>query len=377
MVVRIGAGADMAVPMRLMPLKFDPEGAFDTRNDPIGVLCNAIAFQRALEEDIRMAYVAITRAARSVVLGLPERGREGAQDLLLQAWATPKNRDGQQVLPTLAGVAHAPIAPLPEVPLPPSGTVHPRAGATLPLAWRPPNAWVRQAPSHVHEAMTSMGKSASALGHAAAATCVLANGYQAPLYDPLPAPAGRPDEEESVLGTRVHAWFARWGFLGPADLDAICRALDEDWGAADSVLAAWLYELTTWVLAHPESVLWRLVTRPGVQLHFELPLVGVARFGATDSEPLLLSGRTDLLVRDPAAPPERRWTVVDFKAGHHSPRKAPAALSDGDLAKHLFEGANLRTYAPQLEAYREALNNALPASGLFEEHEQVGQVALC
>jgi hypothetical protein len=224
--------------------------------------------------------------------------------------------------------------------------------------------------------MTPMGQSASEIGHTAAAKCITANDYQAPLYGPLPAPEGRPDQEESELGTKAHAWFARWGFAGPADLDTISRALEEDWGSHDPVLAGWLHQLTALVAAHPETALWRLVTKPGVQLHFELPLLGVARFNAADSDPLLLSGRTDLLVRDPAAPPERRWTVVDFKAGHHSPRKASTGIPEDELARHLFEGANLRTYAPQLEAYREALNGALLAAGLFEEHEQVGQVAL-
>ena len=177
----------------------------------------------------------------------------------------------------------------------------------------------------------------------------------------------------------MHAWFACWGFCGVPNLEAAAKMLRQDLGADDPALAAWLVEVAAAVAEHPDTHLWRLVTKPGVQLHFELPLLGVARLGATKGDPLLLAGRTDLLVRDPSAPPARRWTVVDFKAGAKSPELAPADPACTDLAKHLFEKAGLRSYAPQLEAYRESLNGALATSGLFgagEQVERIGEVAL-
>jgi len=365
--------------LRLEPLRFDPRGAFAESADPIARLCSAIAARRKLEEEVRFAYVAITRAVCSVVLGLPEKGAAGVQELLRLAWTVQSGEDGQVGLPDIPGVSHRPVEPLPEIVLPPSGVVLPRTEAVLSDLAEERSAWLRQAPSSVEGAMSDLGLSASALGHTVAASVVKNGGYQPPLFDPIGPPEGHPEEQESHWGTLVHAWFAYWGFSGESSLEAASTMLRQDLGVDNPALAAWLVEVATSVAAHPDARLWRLVTKPGVQLHFELPLLGVARLGATRGDPLLLAGRTDLLVRDPSAAPERRWTVIDFKAGASSPRYAPGDPACGDLAKHLYEGAHLRAYGPQLEAYRESLNGALAASGLFgagAQAERIGDVAL-
>ncbi len=374
-----GVGGGPGPPPPPQPLRFDPLGAFAAGTDPIGRLCSAIAARRRLEEDVRLAYVAITRAARSVVLGLPERGSDGAQELLRLAWAAPEGGEGQERLPSIPGVLHRPVRPLPDVKRPPTGVVTPRADATLPVVDPAPAAWIRQSPSHLSQVMPGLGLSASAVGRAAAAAVLTEGGYQPPLYGPLEPPVGTAEQDESHWGTLVHAWFASWGFDGTPSLEAAGSMLCQDMRIEDPALAAWLVQVAEAVANHPDTHLWRLVTKPGVQLHFELPLLGVARLGATAGDPLLLAGRTDLLIRDPSAPPDSRWTVVDFKAGSKTPSYASGDPACPDLADHLFHTASLRSYAPQLEAYREALDSALAAAGCFgvdDERERVGSVAL-
>jgi ATP-dependent exoDNAse (exonuclease V) beta subunit len=371
--------------LRLEPLRLDPDGAFLQRTDPVGKLVSAIRKQRRLEEDVRLAYVAITRAAESAVFGLPEKGSHGVQERLRLAWAQPMpppedQPDAKPTLPDIPGVCYLPVEPLFDLPLPSPKLVSITPDAALSPAWAQGTAWVRQAPSSVETALSSVGLSASEIGRRAASLAVAGGGYHPPGYKQIESPGDGPASDEKDWGTLVHAWFARWGFRGQPDLEGARASLLEDHGVELPHLAAWLLEVAQAVEAHKSSPLWQLVTKPGVQLHFELPLVGVASLGAPHGDPFLLSGRTDLLVRDPSAPPAQRWTVIDFKAGKHAPSlEDPGQADPQALAKHLFAEATLRRYAPQLEAYREALDRAFAASGLFgqgDQAERVGHVAL-
>jgi len=139
-------------------------------------------------------------------------------------------------------------------------------------------------------------------------------------------------------GQIAHGWFAAWQFDGAPDRAHITRWLRSEWGDAPEGVSTWLFDLSR-SMEDRGGPLWSLVTDPSATLHFEYPLVGVGR---GQDQALLLSGRIDLLVER-----KRSLTVVDFKVGSRS----PTGWND------LVEQASLKTYGPQLDAYRDTLAN--------------------
>lgn len=313
---------------RLTGLEFDPEGGLLPFQDPLRRLSHTIRKARFAEEGARLAYVAVTRARRSVTLGVPSKVKPNdtfladAQKLIARAWRNLEH-------PSIA-LVEAPE--LPETGVLPTHQVQP-LGDQLPSV--PP------VPPFLHEiapsaAAARYSKSAREAIAAHVRTRVLLQGGFVPGGADLPPPkAGRPDFTPADWGTLAHGWFAAWGFRGAPDDAAVQAYLVSEWGADDPEIRAWLQAVSARMQGERGS-LWELVTDPDSRLFFEYPLLGVG--GADDD--LLLGGRIDLLVAR-----KKGLYVVDFKAGD----KSPTSLAD------LEERASLKTYGPQLDSYRIAL----------------------
>ncbi|MBX2796134.1 MAG: UvrD-helicase domain-containing protein [Myxococcales bacterium] len=325
---------------RLEGVRFDPYGGITPFLDPLGRLARRLHEHRRGEESARLAYVAITRARRSVTMGLPKKTKKterDVSDIVRDAWLAPDFRsDG------VAQVAHQLPAPQP-----------------LPTAWvdaDPQVAHPWRAPAlprpREERAPSSMGAHLDPdqrlqLAQSIVARVRLVNGLyigrssiDPPGTDPVTG-LGLPHHplghlEPSDWGEIAHGWMAEWQFRDTLDPDEVDRYLQQNWDRA-------VPEVRDWILGMCRSLqsqggpLWDLVRDPDVRLHFELPFVGL---GTARDEEVLLSGRADLVVERPGG----ALSIVDFKAGI----KVPTGWAD------LVDAASLRTYAPQLDAYAEA-----------------------
>ncbi|MCB9678760.1 MAG: UvrD-helicase domain-containing protein [Alphaproteobacteria bacterium] len=308
--------------VRLLGLRFDPEGGLVPYHDPLKRLGIAIRETRYAEEGARLAYVAVTRARRSVTMGLPKKGRMSrVQQLVAETWAKVRH----------PAILHVAPPGLPETErlhryevvatgVPPFEL----PDLDPPLIEQAPSAAAARYSREQRQKLAELIRSKVTLG-----------GFQRGGGDIPPPGADHPDLSPADWGTLAHGWFAAWRFDGPAPQARIAAWLGEEWGAPDPAIASWLAAVST-RLREQKGQLWDIVTDPSSKLWFEYPLVG--RGGADDN--LLLSGRIDLLVQRP-----KGVVVVDFKAGTKSPR----GLDD------LIEGASLRTYGPQLASYADAL----------------------
>ena len=352
--------------LRLEPVRIDPDGAFKDKADPTRRVLAAVQSQREEAECLRFAYVGVTRAKASVIMGLPNPAGAGVQRVLVAAWAV-RSPEGDGTVTPIPGIEILYATAPARFEDPARGWVEPRPDAQL---TRPTDAqrrrgWLRQAPSRVQTAVADPGTLARDIATRILATGALSEGGGTSLPTP---PAQRWENVTAdAWGTLVHSWFARWRFQGPPSRADLAAWLAEEWHDSHPDLVDWLAALSDRVRQDAESPLWQLVTHPEAQLHFELPIVGIMGFDE-DQDSLLLSGRADLLVRSPGRPPAERWTVIDFKAGSKHPTK-----SDG--VDELVTNASLKTYGPQLEAYRRMLNRAFDASEAWKG-ERVGDVAL-
>lgn len=330
--------------VRLEGLRFDPRGGLLKFKDPLGRLAGRIHEVRSTEEAARLAYVAITRARRSVTFGLPTavRAKSGEEpslsDVLARVWL-------DRSVP-LDGVVIVPTPPTPAPRAPPTGHARPLPGAVFRVPTANPRMWEEHAPS-------SLGAHLDARARAQHAAAVvdrirLANGLHiggAPVVPPGTDPitgVGRPGHRFASLepydwGNIAHGWFADWRFAGEPDPAHVERYLRAEWGGADPDVTAWLVAMCR-QLATVGGPVWRWVTDPRSKLYFEHPLLGLGRQQDRD---VLLSGRMDLAIDHGAS----RVSVVDFKAG----ARVPTGW-DG-----LVDAASLRSYAPQLHAYADAL----------------------
>jgi ATP-dependent exoDNAse (exonuclease V) beta subunit len=334
--VTLGGGARF----RAVGLRFDPGGGLSPFKDPIGRLLSTLQRRRSEEEQIRAVYVAITRARRSVTLGLankvPYTGAGGR--IALETWRNPEF--------TGPGIARI------HEPLPPkrpaasgAGWAEPTPGAVPRERPVLPPRWRERSPSEMHRwgGAARRAELAASARDRAALTGIRPGG---PRLDP-PRIAGW---SASEWGTLAHGWLETWAFDGDPTAERIERWLVDDRGDAPTAVVDWLRGMS---VRMPESPLWRLVSDPSSKLRFEVPLLGVDRSPAIlgapgvpavddPTQPTLLSGRIDLLIERGSR--AGAW-VIDFKVGEHSPSSAADAIDAGALLQ----------YAPQLEAYRSAL----------------------
>jgi ATP-dependent exoDNAse (exonuclease V) beta subunit len=314
---------------RLVGLTFDPEGGLLPFQDPLRRLAHTIRKARFAEEGARLAYVALTRARRSVTVALPRQAdrRDGrmsdAQRMIAETWPRVDH-------PAVA-VVDAP--PLPPASVLPNHAVRPAVDALPPLPSHDRRTLHEMAPSSAAARYSKLERIATA--EHVARRVRLANGFRPGGPDHAPPEAVQPDFTPAEWGTLAHGWFAAWGFRGEPTPARISAYLTTEWGRDDPAVNAWLAAVSG-ALEGRQGSTWSLVTDPASRLLFEYPLVGIG--GPRDD--LLLSGRIDLLVLR-----RQGAVVVDFKAGGNS----PTSFDD------LVSGASLKTYGPQLEAYRGAL----------------------
>lgn len=313
---------------RLTGLDFDPEGGLMPFQDPLRRLCHTIRKARFAEEGARLAYVAVTRARRSVTVALPKKVKANdsfmadAQKLIANAWRNIRH-------PAVALVDAPSIPATGDLP---THQVAPR-GSELPTILPVPEPLHEIAPS---AAAARYSRSArEAIAEHVRTRAALQGGFVPGGADVPPPKASRPDFSPADWGTLAHGWFAAWGFRSPPDDAAVQAYLEHEWGADQADVRSWLLAISARMQGERGS-LWELVTDPASRLFFEYPLLGVG--GAEDD--LLLGGRIDLLVAR-----KKGLYVIDFKAGDKSPTTA------GDLV----ERASLKTYGPQLDSYRGAL----------------------
>jgi len=321
--------------VRLLGLSFDPVGGMVPYHDPLRRLSMTIRATRLAEEGARVAYVAITRARRSVTMGLPSDhwGTSPIQKLIAQTWTQLRHpslvhigrpkRPGTTALPRMEVVPTGRPTPIIDGPSWPMHEVAPSSAAR------------RFSPEH-RETLARRIASDPRLEFV-------------PGGPDLPPPRdSHPNIDPTQWGTLVHDWLAAWRFDAEPSAERIEAWMQSELGRVDAPIAAWLSQLCLRLRAHG-GPLWELTTQPDTRLEFEYPLIGVAQSSEVVPQPsdpaesLLFAGRIDLLVvRDSGV------IVVDFKAGDSSP-----AARENSLDK-----ASLDLYGPQLECYRAALNRA-------------------
>ncbi len=327
--------------VRLEGVHFDPYGGITPFLDPLGRLARRLHQHRQGEESARLAYVALTRARRTVTVGLPTRGKSREIDvstLLGDAWLAPSFRG--------EGVAKIPVGPLHANEEMPTGWA--AADPDVDALWIPPlvsGGWLERTPSSIgahldarerlEQARDIVERVRAARGLFVGHADIVPPGQDPRTARPLP---GHPlaGVRPSDWGEIAHGWLARWGFRGAVDPGDVSRYLGEAWGRPDAMARDWVVAICE-RLAATRGPLWDLVTDERATLHFELPLVGV---GSQLGHDVLLTGRADLVVEHP----DLGMTVVDFKAGSRS----PTGFDD------LVEAGGLKTYGPQLDAYAEA-----------------------
>lgn len=326
--VRLGAHR-----ARVEGIRFDPYGGVTPFLDPLGRLARALHQHRRGEESARLAYVAMTRARRSITVGLPSAARSRERDvstLLRDAWLDPDLH--------APGVARLPAPPLPQAPLPRTGWVaaDPDPEPLAPIPGPQPVRLVC-APSALSAHLSSDQR--QALVRAVVAQIDRAGGLLrgAPPLDPPTAPPLR----QANWGEIAHGWLARWGLRDPLEPRAVDAYLRTTWGAAHPGACSWLLSISSQLRALG-GPLWDQAQDPAARLHFELPFVGVADPAPGGDRGALLSGCADLLIERAG----RRLWIVDFKGGRHAPLERAT----------LEEAAHLGAYGPQLEAYAAAFS---------------------
>lgn len=320
---------------RLTALKFDPAGGLDAGPDLVHALASKIEARRTREEEIRLAYVAVTRAKLTVQLGVSLKG-DGVQPLLYAAWTKLKG----------PGVIQSPLLPDPAPPAP----VTPKyVEATAP--WSAPSTLPLVTERNASGLSAALGTRRDDLVATVAAVAEYEPGWSARVDYPTGGEFEnvRPNDWGSV----AHAWMANWRFGSVPELPVVQAWLLSEWQEDRVEVADWILALTI-ALSQSTSPLALLCKRPDVNLYFEHPVLGVL---SNPGGAGLLTGRADLLVYDTT---DRTWTVIDFKNSKKPPTKQ----------EEILPLAGLKTYGPQLEAYAAVIRRAAP------EGDSVGRVAL-
>jgi ATP-dependent exoDNAse (exonuclease V) beta subunit len=357
--------------LALVPVSLDPAGALAPETDPISKLAALVGTRRKLEEAIRLAYVGVTRAKLSVTLALPAKGSDDAVKALVEAWSPPTPTDGdpsvESASSSMDGVTWESFHPA-RLPQPPPPREVIASGSPLSASPPPDRAWVQQAPSSLDRGLRPQARLDLARNIAGA---VLSAGTLARGLDGFLEPPASLEDDKRGQGDIAHAWMASWGLRGTPTRAQATAYLAQVWDRDGAGIIDWLLALSSRVEADPDHRLLRRVRKPGVERFFEWPILGESRLG-DPTEPWLLAGSADLVLRDPSEPPERRWTVLDFKAGGKHPGMGG---SDPWTVDSLVTEASLRSYGPQLEGYRSALASALQTRPAWRG-EGVGAVGL-
>jgi ATP-dependent exoDNAse (exonuclease V) beta subunit len=321
----------------LLGVKFDPDGALKPVPDPLQLLADQVNLARRNEERLRLAYVAITRAVRSVTFAVGVQAG-GIHKQLSALWTAE---------PAMPGITQEPVEAPAKIDGVRKGFVSAKHG--FPVDAVEPSGWVSVSPSSAGEAWKSRDLAArDALVADIAKRCEFLPGG-----DPIAPPTIKGETADSKVedaswGTLVHHWMEFGGLNEGADLAMATRFLSEKYDMVHPELAEWLVKLVR-NLESKQSDLITTLRSPEVTLHHEMPFAGVNATVAGD--PWFHAGRIDLLVTWP----DRRAWVIDFKAGSLYPASREDLIQDRKLGEH---GPKLNEHGPQLEAYRQALTSA-------------------
>ncbi|HPV04886.1 MAG TPA: UvrD-helicase domain-containing protein [Myxococcota bacterium] len=317
--------------LALLGVSHDPEQGIHPRPDPVSRLAAGIDAKRSEEELLRLVYVAVTRAVRSVTFatGSHNVGIHGALSDLWMADDVP-----------MEGVKLVKLAAPNEIDT--TIRAHVRAAAPFPVKPCPPAGWISVSPSMAAEAWkTADADALDAMIQGLLPAVSVVYGAD-PLHPPkLDEMAGDDPISDSAWGNLVHSWMESTGLRPGADVGAARAFLESRYGIHDDALAGWLAAILERLELHQPELLARLRS-PEATLHFEMPFAGVNT--STPDSPWFHAGRMDLLVTFPG----KRAIVVDFKAGRRNP--VPGA--------NFVKSAGLDEYMPQLEAYRQSLTAA-------------------
>lgn len=262
--------------------------------------------KRRAEERLRVAYVAITRAKRSLTLAT---GKVERNDKSLTAHWSALTLPGVEVRAVAVARTDVPRA---------SAWVRvTRAFATAPAqvgGWKvvSPSATAQNLSKSVAESLVARVSAAAELH----------------LGGPLQAMVAVQHMTQTDRGDLVHGWMANGGLEQVPILQQAIDYLQQRWQSSDLAVAQWLLGLSQ-ELAKRQPELFAILSEIKAIRRHEWPLLGV------DGD-RLYSGQMDLLLERPNG---ELW-IIDFKGWNF--------LTKSDWVKQ----GNLHEYVPQLEAYR-------------------------
>jgi ATP-dependent helicase/nuclease subunit A len=319
-------------PQVLLGVRFDPNGGLDPKNDLFQTLSSKVSAVRRNAERLRMAYVAVTRAVRTVTFSLvPPRNNPGIMKLLGSKWLQPA------VEKRLEGVRVEFCKELLNVK--PLQTGHAVALGPFPVAPVKAKGWTLVSPSSAR-AFWGEVELDELVRRIASSPDFREGDLQ------LGAPALEESEgqdlekvEETRWGDLVHSWLQSGGLEADVPVERCSAWLEREYALEDQELADWLIRLSRSLEVQQPDIV-RAIRSQGARILFEFPFIGV---GGSESD-RLHAGRMDLVV---AWPDRRACWIIDFKAGRHGP-----------TIKEKAKSGHLKTYGPQIEAYRQSLTRA-------------------
>jgi ATP-dependent exoDNAse (exonuclease V) beta subunit len=307
--------------MELVGVKLDPTGALKPVEDPVARVAKAVANARGDQERLRCAYVALTRARRSVTVGLhPDGKKNGIHTQLAACW--------------LEGPLHGvQVAPMP-TPAPAIALVRGHVLASGQLSVEPvrPRGRTVVSPSSLHDHLDVDERAArldAVLDDAQLSLGLPAVSLSAAVRG-LPA---------NVRGSLVHAWLGAGGLHPTTATEDAARAFLAEVRPdlhADT-FAPWLVAVSTRIDRTWPGDLADL-RAPDAAHAFELPVLAPEAHGTDTAR--LLNGSIDLVVQRA----DGTVDIIDFKG-----EQAPTALSE------LRSQAGFRENVLQVDAYRRAL----------------------
>jgi ATP-dependent exoDNAse (exonuclease V) beta subunit len=312
----------------LLCASVDPEGGLDPQDDPASLLARDLDKVERRMEAVRILYVAVTRARKSVTMAVVEPGTSGTTtavglDAKLAAGLSEAAAKHPAVIQLLRtdDAAHAATLEIPKAAIrrraPSRGFVPPRC----PNPDSAPGTFVT--PSSVRVLSGVAEEVAAGFRQRA----VVERGTEVPNM----LPGFRSAFDDATQGDIVHGWIEHWGLRSVPDERMAGTYLSSHWPVLAGIegLAAGLCGLAAVLRTLPW--LSETIDSTSTQLIFEHPIL--ARIGSD-----VVSGRIDLLVVDRA---RRTARIIDFKAGwgHSADRVNRASLPSID------------EYAKQLGAY--------------------------